>query len=249
MAAPKPTLVLVPGAWHKPEAFAPMTSLLESAGYTCVGINLPSVGPDPIDSIEPDVQAIRAVVKAQIDQDRDVLVLAHSYGSVPMGEAVKGLDKASVRKDGGTGGVVHLVYCTAFAPTKGTSLMDVLGRKDLPWFKVSDDKKLVDPEDPGEVFYGDVDEELKASSIKALETFSYQCFYSKVSWEPWRDIPATYILCPADKAIPLECQKGMVGAANGKFKEETVEGSSHSPFLSQPDKTTKIVRRAAGETI
>lgn len=120
MATPKPTIVLVPGAWHKPEAFQPLTSLLESAGYTCIGVDLASVGAKtPLEGTKEDIEAIKNVITPEVEADRDVVVLMHSYGSVPAGEAVKGLDQASRRKDGGRGGVTHLFYCAAFAPPKG----------------------------------------------------------------------------------------------------------------------------------
>lgn len=111
----KPTVLLVPGAWHEPGSFAPLTSQLEAAGYTVRGVSLPSIGGEkPLKDFQPDVDAIRSMIETAADADEDILVLMHSYGSMPAGEAVKGLDKMSRRKEGKTGGVSHLFYCSAF---------------------------------------------------------------------------------------------------------------------------------------
>jgi hypothetical protein len=55
MASSKPEFIIVPGAWHGPESFEPTTTLLQKAGYTVHGINLPSVGASPhLKSFDPD---------------------------------------------------------------------------------------------------------------------------------------------------------------------------------------------------
>ena len=54
--------------------------------------------------------------------------------------------------------------------------MDALGGKDLPWFKVSESKLEVEPEDPATVFYNDLPESVQQEQIARLDTFSYQMF-------------------------------------------------------------------------
>lgn len=127
--------------------------------------------------------------------------------------------------------------------------MDMLGGKPLPWFSINDSEKLVSASDPLEIFYADVPPELQTASVAALKPHSYRTMFSKTTWEPWRTIPSTYLYCTADKAIPIEVQRGMVEATKAKWESETVEGASHSPFLSQPAKVTEAVRRAAGESV
>lgn len=129
------------------------------------------------------------------------------------------------------------------------SLMTGLGGKPLPWFDISEDEMIVNPIKPEEVFYHDLDKETVEREVKALKPHSYQTMSSKSTWEPYRDIPSTYLFCEQDKAIPIEVQKMMVDGAKGvQFNTETMD-TSHSPFLKDPAKLSRIIRKAAGETI
>ena len=126
MSTTKPVIVLVPGAWHSPIHFTPLTERLEAAGYTVKSIDLPSVTWStrsvlPPESFDDDVQAIRAVVEEAVAHGEDVLVLGHSYGSMPKMTAVKGLDRKSREQQGKKGGVVSLVFCCSFALPEGES--------------------------------------------------------------------------------------------------------------------------------
>ncbi|KAG8961041.1 hypothetical protein FRC05_006403 [Tulasnella sp. 425] len=46
MSQTKPIIILVPrpGAWHEPDIFDPVTTVLQSLGYKTVSVSLPSVG-------------------------------------------------------------------------------------------------------------------------------------------------------------------------------------------------------------
>lgn len=60
-------------------------------------------------------------------------------------------------------------------------------------------------------------------------------------------MPSTYIVCEADRAIPLQAQEGMLAMA--KEGEWVVErcAAGHSPFVGVPGFVAGVVRRAAGE--
>ena len=243
----KPVIVFVPGAWHPPSCFDPVTQRLEAAGYETKGVNLASVGsPEPLKDFQPDVEAIQQTMKPFIDQGKDILLVVHSYGGVVGNEAVRGLDKASREKEGKKGGVSHIYFCCAFALPEGVSLMDVLQGKPLPWFQISEDERTVTPATPIETFYNDVENAEQYPGI--LKPHSYRTFFSKVTYPAWQYVPSTYLLCEKDMALPLHAQKGMVEGSGGKIKAETVD-ASHSPFLSMPEEMAKSIRRAAGESI
>jgi len=243
----KPVIVFVPGAWHPPACFEPVTERLEAAGYQTKGVNLASVGaPVPLQDFQPDVEAIQLAMKPFIDEGKDVLLVVHSYGGVVGNEAVRGLDKASREKVGKKGGVSHIYFCCAFALPEGVSLMDALQGKPLPWFQISEDGQTVTPATPVETFYNDVQNAEQYPEI--LKPHSYRTFFSKVTYPAWQHVPSTYLLCEKDMAIPLHAQKGMVEGSGGKIKAETVD-ASHSPFLSMPEEVANSIRRAAGESV
>jgi pimeloyl-ACP methyl ester carboxylesterase len=65
----------------------------------------------------------------------------------------------------------------------------------------------------------------------------------------WREIPAAYLVCEEDKALPAALQDAMaqgVKAAGANIVIERIN-SSHSPYLSQPEAIVGFLRRAAGE--
>jgi hypothetical protein len=56
----KPTIVMVPGAWHKPVIYSDVATLLSAHGYPTISLPLPSVGAvPPHQDFNGDVMAIR----------------------------------------------------------------------------------------------------------------------------------------------------------------------------------------------
>lgn len=114
------TFVLVPGAWHPLSCLDPLASRLSASGYNVRGIDLASVGAEPpLDSFDPDVDLIRTAIVEEADKGQDVIVFMHSYGGMPGGQACRGLDKKGREAAGKKGGVVGLIYCTAFLVPEG----------------------------------------------------------------------------------------------------------------------------------
>ncbi|KAH6721258.1 prolyl aminopeptidase-like protein [Leptodontidium sp. 2 PMI_412] len=237
----KPDFIIVPGAWHSPDSFAPTTALLQKAGFTTHGIHLPSYGASPpLKSFDPDVLAVRDVVNKVLSSGKDVIMIFHSYGGVVGCEALKEyVNEVSTGKGGkqGWGKVRRLVFVAAFALPEGGSLMAALGFQPLPWFEIDGD--VVNPSNPKEIFYNDLSDSAAAPHIAALKQHSYLTFTSALTTAPWKTIPSTYILCEKDNAIPLQGQEGMIAGAKQVAPEafDVVErcDASHSPFLSQPE--------------
>ena len=137
MSSSKPTIVLVPGAWHPPDLYAPMTDLLVAEGYEYIGISLVSVSADPaLENWDPDVELIHKIVLGVLDQGKDVVLAVHSYGGLVGSEAMKGLGKKQRESEGKKGGVVHLVYICAFFLELGMHLQAVKNNQPHPWMKV-----------------------------------------------------------------------------------------------------------------
>lgn len=138
----KAEIILVPGGWHLPSAYAPTTSLLEAAGFVVHGISLASVGANPhLKNFDPDVDLISAKVEEVIASGKDVVILMHSYGGVVGSEGLKNYLKELEGKGAGggkegRGEVKRMVFCCAFVLHEGGSLMLALGGKNLPWFNV-----------------------------------------------------------------------------------------------------------------
>lgn len=251
----KPVILLVPGAWHSPSSFGPLTDYLTQHNYTVEGISLPSVGSSPSQTtFDADIQAIASAISRHSDEGSDIVILFHSYGGLPGTSACKGLLKSDRSSTGRSGGIVHLIYCCAFAVEEGVSVMDRLGGQPLPWFKFTSDGKSLMPETPEDKFYNDIDDpKLLQELISDLRPQSYGPFFSESTYAAWRDVQSTYVMCQKDQALSFESQQTMVAnvkkviAESGGRIEMQVHtlDSSHSPFLSRPKELGDIVRSVA----
>lgn len=109
MAASKPTILLVPGAWQLTTAFEPFADMLKKTGYSVECVSLPTTGGDG-KGLPDDIAAIRAVLEPRVGAGKAVVLLTHSAGGVSGSVAVKGLDAKTRSAAGLFGGMtrVHL---------------------------------------------------------------------------------------------------------------------------------------------
>lgn len=241
------TIIFVPGAWHGPEGFTKVAHKLKEAGYATDFVELASVGPkEHLKDMQPDVAVIRKHVQTALDQGRKVVMVMHSYGSLPSQEAVVGLDYRSRQAQGKSGGVTHLFFMCALIVPQGETLISAFGGSPLPWFIVSDDQLQVDPATPEHMFYNDLPDDLIKSCVAELKPFSYQAMNSPVNAASWKVISSTYLYTLQDNALPMSVQKMMVEetAAGAGIRTEVID-ASHSPFHSKPDETAAAIQRAA----
>lgn len=279
MGSSKPAIVFVPGAWHSPSHFAPTIELLEEAGYSTRGVHLPSVrnvAPWP-DSHYPDSEAVRNVILSALDgAEKNVILVMHSYGGVPGGDACRALAKHDRLREGKSTGIVGLVYIAAFAPDEGESLNDAR-RAPARWedsgvsipsccpgprsrkfaegkllkLKSSQDHWAM-PENPISRFYHDVPLQLAEHATSLLKKHSKASFASPVSYAPWKYIPSTYIVADEDRIAARENQERMARQEGGMWSEglslgEVHVSTSHSPFLSRPEWMSTLIRKVAWE--
>lgn len=99
-AEDRPTIILVPGAFHQPLVYDKVVDLLHNAQYHNVyAIDLPSVG--ELATRDDDIWSVCAVLFKELEAGRNVLLVGNSYGGTVIGEAVKGLkdDQERVESD------------------------------------------------------------------------------------------------------------------------------------------------------
>lgn len=129
MAETKPTVLFVHGAWHTPKHFAPVRSIFEKAGYPTLCPPLPSVGSFPPVGLKEDAQCIAGELsRLIIEQEKEVVVIPHSYGGVVTTQAADAkFAKTARMADGKRGGVRSIMYMCAFVPPLGKTLAEVFG--------------------------------------------------------------------------------------------------------------------------
>lgn len=182
-------------------------------------------------------------------------MVAHSYGGLVASGVVQGLEGPVRRKEGKQGGVVMIVYMTAFVVNEGQSLIDVCGGEILPWIKF--DVRL--PLFYSPCLYGlltgieqenyttlafenpfhDLPQAQQTHWTSALTHTPLLAFSGTATHDPWYVIPTAYIMGEEDAMLPLAVQEYMVGVL-GTSRVYRLK-SSHFPFLSMPERVAGIV--------
>jgi pimeloyl-ACP methyl ester carboxylesterase len=205
------TVMLVHGAWHRPNTWAKLETELHVLGYGTHAPALPSAGERPTAGMHDDAAV---VAKELASIEGPVVLLGHSYGGIPITEAAAGARN-----------VERLIYLAAYMPDEGQSLFDLVGRP------TPDDVSGFFPFSGARTsLYGDLPDAEAEQAMNTLVDQTIRSFAEKVGAVAWRDIPSTYIAPELDQAISLALQQKMAAQA-AEIRRLT---SGHSPFLSQP---------------
>ncbi|KAJ9494729.1 hypothetical protein H2202_009805 [Exophiala xenobiotica] len=257
----KPVVVIVPGAWHRPQHYQKLIEKLQEHQYEAVGVPLPSVdAKPPLPSWEKDAQAIRDVVLKNLDAGKDVITIAHSYGGVPMGEAVKGLGKKAREEQGFKTGVTRLIYMCAVALKEGQTFQDAskpvteeeiqAAMRQMQAVKIEEDGTMVagDKDLGRELLYNRCDPKDVDVALELVGTHSVGTLVVPATTTAFKEIPSTYILTENDRALPPTIQERIIAAGEGAFDVVRCQ-EGHAPYLSNPAFIADCIRRAAGENI
>jgi pimeloyl-ACP methyl ester carboxylesterase len=191
----------------------------------------------PFTGHDEDIAATRTALD---DIDGPKVLVGHSYGGLVVSGAGEG------RSD-----IAHVVYLCAFLVEPGQTIFDEPARvPDLPDAKVldatvrrDDGTWSIDPSHAPTAFYGCSPADAAREAVEQLRPIDDQSIGSKCKGAPWRQIPATYVLCTQDRAIPVEGRRRMARNAGNSI----VLDADHSPFLSSPQETAQILLRLASE--
>ncbi|MFN3005776.1 alpha/beta hydrolase [Mycolicibacterium wolinskyi] len=223
-----PSVLIVHGAWHKPEHFRLLVDELSDLDVRTV--RLTSSGDDPavLGDMYADAEVIAQAVTAV---DGPVVVVAHSYGGIPTTQALANVP--NVRK---------IVYLASFQLEAGESLLSQNPDGVLwPWAElrrrdgVGDFVEVLTPQ---EVFYNDLDDAAAEFAVSEMGYQSYSSMRQPLTETAWKTIPSAYIVCEADNSIPVTAQERMAEHADEVYRMNT----SHSPFLSQPAALAQLLR-------
>lgn len=141
MSSPSlPTILLVPGAFGTPAGYGPILPYLKKAGLTTHSGPYPSLNPpDPSTATcANDIISLRNNILRPLveQQQKDVVILAHSFGGIVAGGAAKGFDKESRQSQGLAGGVVGLIYVAGNIALENEYLAETFGGIYPPFIQV-----------------------------------------------------------------------------------------------------------------
>ncbi|KAH8881127.1 alpha beta-hydrolase [Thozetella sp. PMI_491] len=249
----RPTILMVHGSWHPPEFYKTQLDLIETHDFPTACPRQPSVGALPPIGLMEDAQAIQHQLKELIEvEGKDVIVVGHSYGGVVTSQAVDPtFGKKARTEQGKPGGVIHLLFVTAWIVPLGESLGSMLGSPlQLPPFIPTKENGMCMMLDPETRFYNDLSPAEQKKWASQLVECPAVAQLTAITQAAYLHYPSTYLFCDNDQGIPLFLQEQMVAdaeAVSGRAFRHEHCSAGHSPFLSQPDTILKVIEKIAAE--
>ncbi|PNP38447.1 hypothetical protein TGAMA5MH_09528 [Trichoderma gamsii] len=252
-----PTLVFIPGAWHRPTCYDLVIDLLqEKHGIKCTAVTLPSTTGDPSKTLNDDLNAARKAVSDETSCGRDVVVIAHSYGGLVGNSVIKGFARkragvqdADASKSPAAGHVIGLILIASGYTFTGLAFMDPFFGRAPHFFRVNKATGFADlAVPPRQFFYHDLPADEAEYRVSQLTPHSLKSLFEggEYSYSGWLDVPSFYLGTIEDQGLPVIAQRMNVGMARsmGASVEHRELQTSHSPFLSQPEATVHVILEA-----
>ncbi|KAK5115107.1 hypothetical protein LTR62_001804 [Meristemomyces frigidus] len=249
-----PIFLAVHGAWHRPERFDMLKTLVEKHGYDFQAVRLASIGKfdkDPGDGLKLDIAVIANALRKIIHVGQDVVVLSHSYGGMPTSGGVATIMEEQKAECGKSahGKVIRLVYISAYVPLKGNSAADenVLAGHEGggPDTTIMLPTGMVEPRDPISLMYNTTPKQIAEDAMSKLAPSAISSFITGTELCGWADygIPLSYIGCKQDRAMPVSMQEMNVERVKSVDADAGIYwlDTDHSPFLCAPERVADIL--------
>ena len=231
-AGPKPTIVLVHGAFADASSWNQEVAILERRGYPVIA------AANPLRGVAEDAAYIRALLDSI---KGPVVLVGHSYGGQVISNAA--LHEPNVKA---------LVYIAAFIPEQGESALELSNK--FPGSTLAPTLRQVALPGGGTDLY--VKQDLfpeqfaadvplaQAKLMAATQRPVTAAALSEASGEPaWHTIPSWSLIPTGDKNIPPAAQRWMSERAHAHTVE--VPGASHAVLVSQPGIVANLIIAAA----
>jgi pimeloyl-ACP methyl ester carboxylesterase len=233
---PKPTVVLVHGAWDNATGWNAVIDKLQRGGY-------PVIAPaNPLRDLASDAAYVSSILATVAGP---VVLVGHSYGGSVITNAAVGHPN-----------VKALVYIAAFAPDEGESVLQLVTKN--PGSELGPTTLIMRPYPrpdggPGvdiyltqdavrTAFAADVPPRVADQMYATQRPFSEAAFGSPSGTAAWKTIRSWYLVASEDRAIPPATQRFMAERAGAHTSEVR---SSHVAMISQPDNTFGVIVEAA----
>ena len=240
--SPKPTIVLVHGAWADSSSWSGEIARLQHDGYPVIA------APNPLRGLSSDSGTL---VDFLSKISGPIVLVGHSYGGAVITDAATGNTN-----------VKALVYDDAYIPAAGENIATLSTSASALAPATVDPTsvfKLVPyPGAPNgvvdtyllpDVFFNDFAPDVPHSEAAVLEAeqspTSLIALGEPSSTPAWLTIPSWDVVGTQDKIIPEAAQLDMAHRANAHI---TLVDSSHVSLISHPDVVTSVIERAARAT-
>ncbi len=225
--------LLIHGAFHGAWCWHKAIPELEQRGHHAQAIDLPGQGQDqtPLAKVTLDTMVDR-IVASLADLPEPVVLVGHSLGGMAISAAA---EKAPER-------IKTLVFLAAFLPRDGEALLAIEHRNPkavVPKSMIIDADHLsgtIMVDRVRDLFYHDCSDADISYASARLRPQALAPLATPVHLTPERfgGLPRVYVECTDDHALGIEMQRDMVAKSPPVDVRSLL--SSHSPFLSMPDK-------------
>ncbi|KAK0517032.1 hypothetical protein JMJ35_000187 [Cladonia borealis] len=240
----EPIIVLVHDMWHTPEHYRPYITALEKSLFqvycpllSTSDQSLPSSHRTPM----YDLYLLSELVKSLVAAGKKVIMVMHGYGGMIGSNVPENLSIDYRAARGRRGGVMHLLYMSAYILPNGQSLVEY-GLWDSPTSaEVVPGNSLqyfLDGLGPGEV----------SRCQPLFVRIPDLVFRVKIMQFAWKYIPCTYLFTRHNGAILRRCQvlmaQPLVGGAR-QYRGKMYD-AGHSVYLSHTRAMVEEVQAISG---
>jgi pimeloyl-ACP methyl ester carboxylesterase len=232
------TIVLVHGAWSDATAWQAVVPVLQAQGHEVIAVNLPGHGTDATSFASISLQTYVDVVKNAIGDRKNVVLVGHSMAGIVISQVAEEIP----------GQIKELVYLAAYLPQNGESLLS-LAKQDADshigkYLQVDPTTGSANVAKDGviDVFAADAPAQVGqyiANNIKP-EPLAPLATPVTLTDANFGSVKKVYIHTTEDHAVSFNLQKTMA-KNNGHISKEYSLASSHTPFISMPDKLAAIL--------
>lgn len=220
--SPKPTVILVHGAWADGSSWQKVIPLLLKEEIPVIAVQ------NPTSSLADDAAATRRIMNSV---EGPIVLVGHSWGGAVITEA------------GSDPKVKALVYVAAFAPKAGETVGEQVGRYPAPpgLSQIRNDGAgyLTLSE---EGWMNDVGQDLPKEEARVLcvlqPPLAAGTFGDKVTEAAWVSRPTWYIVSTEDRVVSVELERELAAAMGATTTELA---ASHLSLLSMPEAVTSVI--------
>lgn len=239
---PKPTVVLVHGAWADSSSWSGVVRSLQHDGYTV------DVPPNPLRGLTDDAAYLAAYLQTITGP---IVLVGHSYGGAVVTNAATG--NANVKA---------LVYVDAFVPDQGESVVQLAAARRGSALAVADPTTVFSLVPYPGAGSGDFDlyvlptvfrtafaNDLSPSNAAVLAATQRPVALSALTapsgLPAWKSIPSWYLVGAADQVLPAAEQQAMAARAHSHI---AAVNAGHLSMISHPKSVEQLIVDAARAT-
>jgi pimeloyl-ACP methyl ester carboxylesterase len=231
--SPKPTVVLVHGAFADSSSWNGVVGILEKDGYRVVA------AANPLRSVSGDATYVSSLIDSI---EGPVILVGHSYGGQVITTAANGHEN-----------VKSLVYVAAFAPDAGEAAAELagkfpgstLGQALAPPVKLASGVDLyIDKGKFQQQFAHDVPIAEAALMAAGQRPITENALKEKSGEPAWKKLPSWFIYGDGDRNIPAKALGFMAERASSR-RTVVIKDASHVVMVSHPREVAALIEEAA----